>query len=413
MTLRKTVLAAPVAAALLAAAPSWGANAQFQAFFFSVCQSPTGTLTVRCAETPSGQGNLSGDSESSLNPSQNLSHNLNLVSSAQGRSDEARERGENLREGQPSATDGVKVDVGPFSLLLNIHGAWFDATGDESTAEREFDGDSSAAEIGLDYRLNDRAVIGGFIGFERSSYDFVGEAPGSNFVPASSAGSAEADDLYLTLFANWQLGSSGFIELSGGYEDSDGEYRRNSVFQESSRTVPQTDVRVLGEAGGATTWIGVNGGLDLNRGAFNFGPYAGLTQTSSSVDAYAEKDLSGSGLAMRFAETEQDSLLGHVGIRGSYAASTATGVLVPQLRAEYLYEFEDDPVATSATYLLDASGNSYSLAGGEPDTDWFNLGASLALLLPNGWMAFADVSVLLDNDDQDRTRATLGLRKEF
>ena len=399
---------------LLAAVEAQAANAEFQAFFFDVCGAPTGALANRCAETPGGLGNLSGDSESSLNPSQNLSHTLTSSSLAQTRSKEARERGERLREGEVVDEQAdAQVVAGPFSLLVNVHATWFERDVAASSAGRGFDGDSSALEVGVDYRLSERSVIGAIAGVERAEYDFDAENPGVNFVPASNAGSVESDDLYLTLFGSWSLGKSGFAEMSAGFEQHDGSYRRNPVFQESTRTLTQTNVRVDGDAERTVQWLSANAGFDVSRDAFSFGPYAGLTMTHSEIESYTERDRSESGLNMRFASADSDSLLGHAGVRASYVFSTGGGVVVPQARVEYQHEFEDDPQSITSRFALDASGTQYALVGGSLDQDFIVAGFSLSAILPNGWICFADYSVLLENDEFDRERATLGLRIEF
>ena len=307
----------------------------------------------------------------------------------------------------------AQVVAGPFSLLVNVHATWFERDVAASSAGRGFDGDSSAFEIGVDYRLSERSVIGAIAGVERAEYDFDAENPGVNFVPASNAGSVESDDLYLTLFGSWSLGKSGFAELSAGFEQHDGSYRRNPVFQESTRTLPQTNVRVEGDADRTVQWLSANAGFDVSRDAFNFGPYAGLTMTQSEIESYTERDRSGSGLNMRFGGADSDSLLGHAGVRASYVFSTGGGVVVPQARVEYQHEFEDDPQSVTSRFALDASGTQYALVGGGLDQDFIVAGFSLSAILPNGWICFADYSVLLENDEFDRERATLGLRAEF
>ena len=164
------------------------ANAEFQDFFFDVCGAPSGALATRCAETTAGLGNLSGDSESSLNPSQNLSHNQSLVGSAVARSKEARERGEKLREGEDGDGSAAQVAAGPWSLLLNVRGSWFESDGNSATdRERDLEGDSHAAEIGVDYRASERVVLGALLGLERTDYEYAAENPGVNFTPASIA----------------------------------------------------------------------------------------------------------------------------------------------------------------------------------------------------------------------------------
>ncbi len=409
------IACAAAAGCALGAMEARAANPGFQDFFFSVCGTASGTLATRCDETPSGLGNLSGDSESSLNPSQNLSHTATSASLAQTRSKEARERGERLREGETGEDEAaVQVAAGPFSLLVNLHATWFERDVEHGApAARGFEGDSSALEIGMDYRLSDRAVIGGLAGIERVEYDFDAEDAGVNFVPARAAGSVESDDTYLTLFGSWGLGASGFVEASGGYERHDGTYRRNSVFQESTRAKPQVDVRVAGDAVRTVWWASINGGFDVNRGAFGFGPYAGLTATRSEIEAYTERDLSGSGLNMRFGDTERDSLLGHTGVRASYAFSGAAGVFVPQVRVEYQHEFDDDAPSVASRYALDTSGTEYAQQGGGQDEDFVVAGLSLSAILPNGWICFADYSVLLEHEEAERERATLGVRVQF
>jgi outer membrane autotransporter protein len=395
-----------------AAGPAAAADAEFQDFFFQVCGAPSGELAARCAETPGGLGNLSGDSESSLNPSQGLGNGQTATSLAQTRSNAARERGERLRDGEEPVDDGAARYVsGPFALLVNVHATWFER--DAGDQERGFDGNSTAVELGLDYRSSERTVLGALAGFETMDYDFDAENPGVNFVPAPTAGRVESDTWYLTVFGSVGLGVGGFVELAAGYEQTDGTYRRDSVFQESTRTRPQVDVRAEGDADGDVLWASLNAGYDFHHGPASFGPYAGVTFARSELDGYTERDLSGSGLNMSFADAERDSVLGHLGLRASYAFSGSAGVFIPQLRVEFQHEFEDERPSVTGRFVLDSAGTSYSLAGDEVDQDFVNAGLSLSAILPNGWVCFADYAVLLASDAFDRQRATLGLRVEF
>ena len=58
----------------LCSAHGYAANQAYDDFFGAACNNPSGQFAQRCAEArQSGNGNfLSGDSESSLNPSQTL-----------------------------------------------------------------------------------------------------------------------------------------------------------------------------------------------------------------------------------------------------------------------------------------------------------------------------------------------------
>lgn len=405
----------PVAAALLG---EWSvgqaANPEFQSFFFDACVNPTGLLAARCDETAGGLGNLSGDSESSLNPSQSLSSNDSPLARARTRSKQARERGDRLREEEDQETEGSAVSIGPFSMLVHMRGSSFDSDRVvDVDAERGLDGDSWGAEVGFDYRVSDRAFVGLILGLEQSDSDFVAENPGNNFVPAANAGDASDDSTSITLFGSVNLTDNFYFEGSAGYVSSDFEFHRNSVFQESGRVIPQTDVRTLGETNGDVTWASINFGLNLQRNAMSFGPYFGATYSSSMIDAYAEQDLNNSGLGMAYGDIERNSLLAFAGMRFSWAKSLENGVVLPQIRFEYEHESDRDPTRVSTSFLLDAAQTQYDLVGDKPDRDDVAVGFGVAWVLPNGWQPFIDIETLTGNSQLDRYRLAAGFRVEF
>lgn len=410
-----TVVRGAVLCVLTAAAPmpSIAANPDFQAYFFDVCLAPTGLLATRCGETTGGAGDLSGDSESSLNPSQNLSHTLSSNAAAQVRGSEARERAENIREGGAPPVDGSSsAGIRPFSLLVHARGTRFERDRDLLLdRERGLEGDGWGLEIGFDRRMSDRVFIGALISFEQSSYDFDAELPGVNFVPAPEAGDGESDAQSLTMFAVLNPSEHFFIDGSIGYGRQELTLRRNSVFQDSTR-VNDVEVHTSGDTDGDVFWAGVNAGFDVGEGASTFGPYAGVTFTRTTVDAYTERDLSTSGLNMAFSELTAESLLGHVGLRADHAFSTRRGVFVPQLKVEYLYEFKNDGTRVVSEYVLDGGASQFALTGDKPDSGTINVGAGIAAYLPNGWTAFLYVDTLTEGD-LDRDRLTLGFRVEF
>lgn len=385
------------------------ANLDFQNFFFGVCTSPTGALALRCGETQGGAGNLSGDSESSLNPSQALSSNDGPLGQARTLVKQGRERGERLRaeeEGGIAASN---------RLGLIVHGrssSYESERAVDTEAERSFEGDARGAEIGVDYRLGAGSFIGAIVGLEQTDIDFVTENSGVNFTPAATAGDSSDDSISLTLFGSASITDSFFVEGSVGYVTSDFELRRNSVFQESTRVRPQTGVRTLGSTDGSVTWAGVNFGINAQRNAVSFGPYFGATFSKSTVDGYTEADLTGSGLAMTFADIERDSLITHVGFRASIAKSIERGVVLPQFRLEYAHESED-PTQLTGSFVLDAAGVQYGLLGDEPDRGSFETGLGVAWVLASGWQPFLDARYLSGNSNLDRFRFSAGFRVEF
>ena len=90
----------------------------------------------------------------------------------------------------------------------------------------------------------------------------------------------------------------------------------------------------------------------------------------------------GNGLGMRVADQELKSLTSVVGALATYAWSTKWGVLLPQFRAEWVHEFEDDPVEINAQFLngppTPTANSTFRLRGDQPDKDYANIGAGIS-----------------------------------
>ncbi|MEZ5559555.1 MAG: autotransporter outer membrane beta-barrel domain-containing protein [Pseudomonadales bacterium] len=393
----------------LSSLPALAANPALQDLFFAACANPTGALAARCAETTDALGDLSGDSETSLNPSQTLSANQTSLRSALGNAEDARGR----YEGMP-AGEGVRIEMGRFSLLASYGHTWEERDRvQDADNERGFEADTDSGAVGFDYRLSETSVLGLMLSYESMSLDFDGNNPGVNFTPASSAGSIDSDNLGVTAFASIGFDGGGYLDLSAGYRSGDTQYKRFSVFQESTRTLPQTNSVTEGKADTTELWASANLGWQIPLEAWNIGVYGGFTCSSSEVDAYREQDRSGTGLAMAFAGADQDSFIGTLGVRAQRALSTRSGVLLPYVRIDYSHEFKDDPLSLRTRYLLDADGNTLRLASDKPDTDFFIAALGLSAVLPNGWMPFIDLSYWGAYEDLDRVRLQAGLRKEL
>jgi len=184
------------------------------------------------------------------------------------------------------------------------------------------------------------------------------------------------------------------------------------IYLDAGRTTP---VPVIAEG---DTW-GMQGsasggvGYDFYFDAFSIGPYVRANYTRSYVDGFAEDNTNGSGLHMKFGEDNTDSFTSVVGLGASYAISTDFGVIIPQGRVEWEHEFARDARTIEAQFVNDATGTTFLTRTDSPDRNYFNAAASVLLLLPNGWMAFADYEALLAYHELERHRGTIGVRVEF
>ena len=411
----KPIGTAALIAAICSAAPAQAANEAFQDFFFVVCGSPSGVLATRCAETDGGLGNLSGDSESSLNPSQTLSTADAAMFAAQQRSQEIRERMRARRDSDESAgAEDVRVDLGPFSLLINAHTATSESDRlVDIDAERGYELDETSAELGLDYRINDRLVWGGWLQWGKSSLDFDPENPGTNFNPLATAGEIDTDRLGVTTYLSARLGESGFLDASLGYTALDASVSRGSVFQESNRVIAQTNSVTAADIEGDELMFTLTTGLHVDVNSWNVSPFVGITHVKTTFDDYAETDLSSAGLALGVSLGDQSMTIGQVGVTVSKAVSMDGWVFLPQARVEYLSELNRDRSEADVRFLNDLGSNVFSLQGDNFDDDRIDVSVGFAGVFPNGWIPFVEYQLTTGTTNLDRYQVAAGLRIEL
>lgn len=384
----------------MTAMPVWAANAAYSGYLGQVCAAVPSNPNLNAVSCSGG----SGDSQSSLNPSQPLASGDQPLARAREKAESA--QGE---ESRPDATSEA-VDIGPFSLLVNGRGNWFDR--DASSAERGYDGDSYSIELGLDRRLSSRAVVGGFVSYERTNINFDDEGA-TTFTPPANAGGTQIDSGNLVVFGAYNITPAAYLEAAAGYGFSDYEFRRNAVAQEDGAAPDEFfSVRTRGDSNGHDYWLSLGAGYDANRGAVDYGAFARVTWARSTIDGYREKDLSGTGFALLVDDARRTSLTTTLGVRASRAVSFDWGVLVPAVRVEYEHEFEGDPSSVTSAFV-NVPGVTFSPARDDPDQDWFNLALGTQFILPGGLMPYFEAQARLGQRDVDRYQLVLGVRSEF
>lgn len=400
-------------------------NSDYQAFFKqSVCgiggsgRPPSQPLGQRCFDTlePNGTvANISSDSQSSLNPSQVSVSASSALPRARAQSEDAEKRLRRTRGDEDAQEAGDEIaSFGPVSLFANVEFEWFDQTRPAFANERGFDGDRVRGTFGFDYRLQGNAVIGAMAHFEDYKSVFDAEPAGVGFVPFENAGSARAKTWSMTVFGTVPLSEQAWLDGAAGLGWGDNRFRRNAVFQPSTRDPARTrPVRTAGKADGKQAFASLGIGYDASSGALSYGPYLRARYVRSTIDAYVEEDLSGTSLNMRIGKQKATSLTTVAGGRLSYAISTSWGVILPEARIEYEHEFKDDPRTLIASFANDPGNIPLSVTSDRPDRNYFNAGAGLVFVLPDGIMPFVNYEGLFGYRQFDRHRLTLGLRLEF
>lgn len=130
--------------------------------------------------------------------------------------------------------------------------------------------------------------------------------------------------------------------------------------------------------------IEVTSGLNFRAGTLVHGPYASLRWLDGTIDSYTE---TGPG-AGAFPSSDFESLATNLGYQVSYPIRMSGGVLVPQGRAAWEHEFEDD------------QNTALGLPGGEIDEDIAVLGAGLGYYMNSHWNVVLDYEARLGSENQ-------------
>ncbi len=420
MTVRTTAAGMPLAF-LFALAVAVGAlhprsaaaqNAAFQDFLFAGCVGATGELRDRCDETDDGAGNVSGDSESSLVPTQGLGSTQAALREAQARIEALTKVLEERRDpDEPGSNETVRevFQSSGFSALVSAKGAFVNR--DASALERGSDSTIVSLAAGGDYRVTDDWIVGALFTYDRLDLEFDADDAARNFEPFGSEGSTISDSYGISLFATVNLFEQAYVEATASIAYTDYDISRTVVFQESNRLVPQTNVITNADNSGLNYSASVGAGYDFSYETFTMGPYGRLSFVASEVDGYSESG--GSGLALAVDETDDVSFGGVLGVRASWAISTGFGVVVPSVRAEYEKLFVSEAPESTVRFVDDPTGAALSLEGDPVDDKVVRFGSSLLFVLPNGWLPYVDGEVERGRKFTDRWVISGGLRKEF
>jgi outer membrane autotransporter protein len=387
------------------------ANAQFQGFLFEACRDARGDLARRCDE--SFGGDLSGDSEDSLNPTQTLANSTTALAETRARiqalTDKLQKHRANQKTGESKDTMEVFRMRG-LSVLLLAESSRLER--DANELERGYDSDGSQLQVGFDYRITDAWSVGAIVGAHRLETDFDADSAGRNFDPGNSEGDIESDSVSLNLFTSVQLTEKLYAEALLSYSWSDYDLERIGIFQESTRDLTFNQA-VVARASTDGNQMGASLGLGYNhyQGSYAFNLYGRVDYFRSEIDAYTEEG--GVGFALRVDDDESDNGIANLGIKIARNINTDHGVWVPQIYAEAEHRFTADRAATRSSLVEDNSNTLLNLSGDDKDKSLWRAGFDLVLVRPNGWSGFLRISRTLGLEDVDQTQFNFGLRMEF
>lgn len=395
----------------------------------TICANPDGSTSAGPA-SGGGAASLQGAAASILN--RNLLLRLEEIRSEEAES--ASSQSASARSLLPRPFGGLLSTIGMSSGTVSgvanpttfglsntrWHGLGLFATGQAEILNRTigtfqdgFDSTIFGFTAGADYRFSKAFVAGAAFTYANTKGDFLG---GGNFSTNAYTG---------TVFASYLPSERTFLQATAGItQNSYLIARPNRITIERggmSRDpiLPVNGISSSTSNGNILSWS-VLGGYDYSIRQFTFGPRVGLNYARSLINSYTEQG--NTGLELTYQDQFIESFQSVLGIQATAPVSWRYGVLVPQINADYIHEFANSQRFINVKFAQDnrnpALGSlqtptRFTFQNDGPDRDWFNLGAGLVAVLPNGYQPFVNFRAMVGNSQFTNYVWTFGLRIEL
>lgn len=272
---------------------------------------------------------------------------------------------------------------------------------DRNRFEDGHNSDRFGIAVGADAMVSDNALLGAALGFDHEDGEF------------DSGGDFKIYGYRAVVFGSVLPTDQSFIDLYGGFtwrEHTDINRRIDFSFDDGGS--PES---VTGETDADTSSYevsaGIAGGYHFSVDNITFGPRAALDYRYMNIDSYKEDGTT--GLELDYEEFDEDSLTGKLGAQAQVAISTGFGVLVPQVSAFFVHEFLLDQQSQTASLVFDLNNVPLNYENEEPDRNYAEFGAGVAVVLTGGISGFANYSTTQFNTNFENHLVEVGFRLEW
>ena len=300
-------------------------------------------------------------------------------------------------------------DIGVF-----MQGA--DFFGDkELTRETAFGFDNKDAGLGVDYKLASNIVIGTLFNYTNADIDF-------DLLDESTDVSTNS----LSVYGTYNVTNNIYVDGYGMYGWNDFDSKRNVSFttmeidQNNNVTYRQDNQMLRIDNTGIQYTMGITSGYELNFGAITVGPLGRLFYAKTEVEGF-KKTINISDIdneTLNVAAQEAESLTTNLGMDASYAYKTPErlqkirlGVLIPQVRAEWVHEYKNDSQNLEATLVQ--ANQIMNASTADPDRDYFKVGCGLSAIFAGGISAYIQYEEILGLSHITAHNVAFGVRVEL
>jgi outer membrane autotransporter protein len=191
----------------------------------------------------------------------------------------------------------------------------------------------------------------------------------------------------------------------------DGGFMWNTYSTNRNIAFPGVNITAVGSTDGQQYTANMGAGYDLALGGFTLTPFARMEYLNLVSERFTESGALGLDLLIRGQRTQ--SLRSALGLQVGYSWSVPFGVLVPQVRAEWVHEYRDGSRELTATFVNDPFGTAFFIPTDTPTRNFAALGAGLSGVFARGISAFVHYETFLGLTHVSNHQFSGGMRLEF
>jgi uncharacterized protein with beta-barrel porin domain len=298
-------------------------------------------------------------------------------------------------QNDPDSKDNIDQLFSPWGFFITGQITSGDYAYGDATDEG-FDFDTQGITAGVDYRLNNQAVIGVALGYS----DFDSEV--------NTGATVESKALTFSAYGSFNVTDNFYIDAKASFGSPDFDQQRSVDFTLQDN---QTDQLAVGKTDGSQQSFVITSGYQFNKNGWQFTPSISAEYNKSKVDAFVE---TGAGdFNVGYSEQNFNTTRFTAGFQANKAISLSKGVLIPSIGYQYIHENQtgDDVILMRVSNM--PAGEFFESETGFNDNNYSMLDLGLSFVTSNGKQAFIQYSKALGWEGFDKRSINLGARFEF
>lgn len=284
-----------------------------------------------------------------------------------------------------------------FGLFLTGTVSFGDKDG--TRQENSFDFDTIGITGGVDYRVSDNVIMGLALGYASMDADFD-----------AFDDEVEVDGFSASFYSTYYM-KDFYVDFIASGGSNDYETTRNVVLDVNNDGNVDFGGTAKGDTDGTQFNVGLGVGYEYKVAGAILGPYAQVNYFNADIDGFTETGAD--PLNLEIGDQNIESLISVVGGQASYTIRTELVDLVPQVRAEWWHEFENNSRSIQASFAADPDDVTKIIPTNDPDRDYFNVGVGLVGVFSEDATAFLEYQTVLGLEDVTNHIVRAQLRVNF